>query len=232
MQSAEYISVTLDGKTLRYVTINGTPFFRYRDVCRLLNTQTTMTRHIEKLHLDESDGYFIAPEHPKYDRKAYFVTVPVMFKIINHLETYIVANAEHFKAFCEKTFDMQCDWQPDSEVKRCLLCGKLLHKQKDKRNNRRLYCSDECSRIAHHKMASERWYAAKAARNMSAVCLNCGKTFEKDTPTQIYCCSLCGMLYRKKKQQEFLNRPKSNFYNPREVYRDRKEPVWLSASSL
>ena len=228
MQKNEYTTVILDGVPLRYATFDGIPHFHYRDVCRLLGSQTSMTRHIQNLKLDENEGYRLVPECPKSDRVAYFVSVPVLFKIINSLTVCIDTRKLILKDFCEKTFGIECEVK-ETETKHCKVCGKKIPDGTWGKRRRVLYCSEKCQKLFHKQQQHDLWFAKKAERNMTAVCPNCGRTFEKRTPQQIYCCKMCGNLGRAAQKKELKDRPKSAFYNPREVYPDVKEPVWSSA---
>ena len=228
MQLKKYNIAVIDGEQVRYTVLNGQPCLHFRDVGRLINNQTTMMHHITRLHLDRDGGYYLVYEYQNSQRKAYYVSVPVMFKIINNMTNYITVRAQFLKDFCEKTFKIKCELK-ESEVKHCRVCGKPIPIPERGYPRRSMYCSDKCQKLYHRNQEHERWLAKQAERNMTAVCPNCGRTFEKHTPQQIFCCGVCGNLFRTSKRKERLSRPKSNFYNPREVYPDVKEPVWSSA---
>lgn len=229
MSSTEYPSVVLDGENIRYAILNDQPYLNFRDVERLLDHVTTMSHYIAKLHLEKDGGYYLLPARKNSQQRLYFVSVPVMFKIINNITTrYHNEGALVLKDFCEKTFGIQCKLT-EREVKLCCWCGGKIPPPKWGEPSRTKFCSNECRRQFYNQKNHDRWFAQKAERTVPTVCPNCGKTFETTSSRQIYCCKACGMIRRAALLQEKRKHPtpaKSAFYNPREVYHDIKEPAW------
>lgn len=222
---AQYTTAVLGDKNIRYGILNGQPCLHFRDVCRLLDIRVNMSHQISRLHLERDGGYYLLPEGKNIQRYAYFVSVPVMFKIINNSTMYSTEGAQILQDFCEKTFGIKYELS-EADAKHCKVCGRVIPPPKPGKSRRSVYCSDKCQRIFTLQKSQERWAAQKAERTVTAVCPICGKTFEKRSPKHTYCCKQCGNIGNLERLKELRKRPKSAFYNPREVYPEVKEPVW------